>query len=281
MTVTFLEEIADARQASNRLGIRTYTTAYRLETDSQDDTAYDVGSHGSLPVIGSTFADDAQAYCNNIQITNSAPWKGWTATYEYSTDRQISSTDPEDDEVKVSWTSEVYNEPVFQDVSGNAIVNSAGDYFIDPVPSRDAVHLIAKIRANVRSVPSWVLAKQNNVNNNVITIGGLDIAAGLARMSRLEISERQRRNDIDFYGLSFEVHIHSDGWRVQPMDVGFRELEYGELIQIKDTNGDEVTTPVMLDGEGAAQNNPTPSSAVFGDFEVYAESDLTTLPGIS
>lgn len=280
MTVTFLEEIADARQATNRLGVRSYTTAYRLETDSQNDTAADVGNHSSLPGIGDKFADDTQAYCHDITIANTAPWKGWTATYNYSTEREISKTDPADDEVKVSWTSEVYNEPVFQDVNGSAVLNSANDYFIDPSPSRDAVHLIAKIRANVRSVPSWVLSKQNHVNSGIITIGGLQIAAGLARMSRLEISERQRRNNIDFYALSFEVHIHSDGWRLKPMDVGFRELEYGVLVQIKDTNGDEVTTPVMLDGEGKAQTDPSPESAIFGNYQVYVESDLTGLPGI-
>jgi hypothetical protein len=125
-----------------------------------------------------------------------------------------------------------------------------------------------------------VLAKQNNVNDSQITVGGLVIGAGLARMSRLEISERQRRNDVDFYSMSFELHIHKDGWLLEPMDVGFRELEYGELVQIKDTNEDEVTTPVMLDGQGVAQTNPTPSSAVFGSYQVYGTSDLSTLPGI-
>ena len=281
MTVTFIEQIPGSRQATNRLGIRSYTTAYRLETDSQADTAADVGNHTSLPGIGSKFSDDAEAYCNNIDISNTAPWKGWTATYQYSTERTISQTDPADDEVKVSWTSEVYQEPVFQDVNGNAVVNSAGDFYIDPAPSRDAVHIIARIAANVRSVPTWVLSKQNNVNSGLITIGGLQIAAGLARMSRLEISERQRRNNINFYAISFEIHIHSDGWRMQPMDVGFREIEYGELVQIKDKNGDEVTTPVMLDGEGVAQKDPSPESAVFGNYKVYVESDLTSLPGIS
>jgi len=64
------------------------------------------------------------------------------------------------------------------------------------------------------------------------------------------------------------------------MDVGFRELEYGDLVQIKDSNGDEVTTPVMLDGAGKAQTHPTPSSAVFLEFKVYETSDLSALPGI-
>lgn len=281
MTVTYHGIIADKRTATNAAGIRTYSDTYRLTSDSKSDTASTVGNNINLPSIGSVHAEDAQAYCNNLAITCTDGYTGWEAVATWSTERTMSSTDPADDEVKVSWTSEVYQEPVFQDVNGNAVVNSAGDYFIDPTPSRDACHLIAKIRANVQSVPAWVLAKQNNVNSGSITIGGLVIAARLARLCRLEISERQRRNSIDFYAMSFEIHIHSDGWRLQPMDVGFRELRGGSRRQIQDDEFQEVTTPVMLNGSGKAQLDPTPASAVFLDFQQYTESDLTSLPGIS
>jgi hypothetical protein len=280
MSVTYQGSIAEKRTATNAAGIRTYSETFRLTSDSKSDTASTVGNNASLPSIGSVYADDGQAYCTNLAISCTDGYTGWEAVASWTTERTMSSTDPEDDEVKVSWTTEVYQEPVFQDVDGNAVVNSAGDYFIDPVPTRDATHLIARIRSNHRTIPAWVLAKQNNVNDSQITVGGLVIGAGLARMSRLEISERQRRKDVDFYSMSFELHIHKDGWLLEPMDVGFRELKDGELVQIKDTNEDEVTTPVMLDGQGVAQTNPTPSSAVFGSYQVYGTSDLSTLPGI-
>ena len=280
MTVTNQGSIAEKRTATNAAGIRTYSETFRLTSDSKSDTASTVGNNASLPSIGSVYADDGQAYCTNLAISCTHDYTGWEAVATWTTERTMSSTDPEDDEVKVSWTTEVYQEPVFADADGNAVVNSAGDYFIDPVPSRDTTHLIAKIRSNHRSIPAWVLSLQNNVNDSQITIGGLVIAAGLARMSRLEISERQRRNDIDFYGMSFEVHLHKNGWLLEPMDVGFRELEYGDLVQIKDSSEDEVTTPVMLDGAGKAQTHPTPASAVFLEFKVYETSDLSALPGI-
>jgi len=269
MTVIFQGSIAEKRTATNAAGIRTYSETYRLTSDTKSDTAYIVGSNASLPTIGSVYSDDG--------------YTGWEVVATWTTERTMSSADPADDEVKVSWTTEVYQEPVFADVNGNAVVNSAGDYFIDPTPSRDTTHLIAKISSNHQSIPEWVLGMQNNVNDSQVTIGGLVIAAGLARMSRLQISERQRRNDIDFYSMSFEVHLHKNGWLLEPMDVGFRHLGggfRGYLVQIKDDNGDEVTTPVMLDGNGVAQLNPTPSSAVFGSYQIYETSDLSTLPGI-
>jgi len=281
MTVIFQGSIAEKRTATNAAGIRTYSETYRLTSDVKTDNAYIVGSNGSLPTIGSVYSDDNQAYCTNLAVSCTDGYTGWEVVATWTTERTMSKTDPADDEVKVSWTTEVYQEPVFADVDGNAVVNSAGDYFIDPVPSRDTTHLIAKISSNHQSIPEWVLGMQNNVNDSQVTIGGLVIAAGLARMSRLEISERQRRNDIDFYSMSFEIHLHKAGWLLEPMDVGFRELEYGgDLVQIKDINCDEVTTPVMLDGAGRAQENPTPESAVFGSYQIYETSDLSALPGI-
>ena len=89
MTVTLKEEIGEARHATNDQGSRSYTRAFRLETSLQSEDAWDVGSHAGLPVIGDTFPSDARAYCHNIDIDNSDPWKGWIATYEYSDKRQI------------------------------------------------------------------------------------------------------------------------------------------------------------------------------------------------
>ena len=291
MTVTFHGVIPESRNAQNNKGVRTYTETYRLTSDSKTDTAYIVGSHASLPTIGQVHADDSNAYCQTLAPECTDGYTGWTCTATWSTERDISPSDPTADEVMVSWSSEIYQEPVFTDVNGASVTNSAGDYYIDPVPTRDNVHLIAKIRSNVTSVPAWVLSKQNNVNSGIIVIGGLSIAAGLARMSRLEIGERQIRGTTSFYQLSFEIHIHEVGWHLTPLDVGFRRLEDGEPVQIRtdDTgatvlfpNGEEPTQPVLLDGAGEVLDVSTlPAGAQYRDHQIYVESDLTTLPGIS
>jgi hypothetical protein len=291
MTVTFKNIIAGSRRATNTKGVRNYSQSYLLTTDTLDDTAYDVGSHASLPKIGDVFADDSYAYCTTLEVTNHAPFQGWTVAATWSTERTIDATDPTADEIMVSWSSEIYQEPVFTDINGGSVTNSAGDYYIDPVPTRDNTHLIAKIRSNVTSVPTWVLSKQNNVNSGIIVIGGLSIPAKMARLCRLEIGERQLRGTASFYQLSFEIHIHEVGWHLTPLDVGFRRLEYGEPVQIRtdDTgaivlfpNGEEPTQPVLLDGTGEVLDVALlPAGAVYRDHQIYVESDLTTMPGIS
>ena len=291
MTVTFKNIIAGSRRATNTKGVRNYSQSYLLTTDTLDDTAYDVGSHASLPKIGDVFADDSYAYCTTLEVTNHAPFQGWTVAATWSTERTIDASDPTADEIMVSWSSEIYQEPVFTDVNGGSVTNSTGDYYIDPVPTRDNTHLIAKIRSNVTSVPTWVLSKQNNVNSGVIVIGGLSIPAKMARLCRLEIGERQLRDTTSFYQLSFEIHIHEVGWHLTPLDVGFRRLEYGEPVQIRtdDTgaivlfpNGEEPTQPVLLDGTGEVLDVALlPAGAVYRDHQIYVESDLTSMPGIS
>ena len=278
MTINYKGVEKESRSASNRGGVRTYSEVYKIEATASE-TAYEVGSNTNLPSIGDVHADDNQAYCVSVD-PQCVAGNWWEVTAQWSSGRRLDATDPAQDEIMISWTSEIYQEAIHEDVNGNAILNSAGDYFIDPLVTRDNSHFIAKIRANVRGVPAWVLSKQNHVNSGIITIGGLQIAAGLARMSRLEISERQRRGNIDFWVLSYEIHIHENGWRARPLDAGFRKLEYGEPVQIKDKNGDEVTTPVLLDGEGGVLTDITPETAVYGNYQIYVESDLTVLPGI-
>ena len=73
MTVTYLGEDHSARSASNSLGVRTYTTAYKLEADAKTDRAYQVGSNVNLPFIGQVHEDDPLAFCASLLVVNTIP----------------------------------------------------------------------------------------------------------------------------------------------------------------------------------------------------------------
>jgi len=196
----------------------------------------------------------------------------------------LDETDPSNDEILIAWDSEIYQEDIFEDVFGNALMNSAGDYFIDPSPNRDASHLIAKLNFNVLSVPVWALSLKNTVNDAPITIDGLTIATGLAKVQRMSIGNRMKRNDVVYRPIDMEIHIHEDGWLFEPLDAGFRERDdyTGELKQIvNELDGEEVTSPAPLDGAGHAIDSPTPENAIFGSFTIYRTGDLTVIPGVT
>ena len=244
-------------------------------------TAYTVGSHPDLPTIGSVYKDDPNAFCTDLDVDGG---KGqWSATAKYSDEREIDQN-PENDEVLIDWDTEIYQQPVLVDVNGDAVINSAGDYFIDPLPQQDSSRLMCKVQANVTTVPAWVLTAGNNaVNNAQIEIDGLTIAKGLAKTSRLKVAQREYRFGQKYYPISFEVHIRLEGWRLQPLDAGFRfRNSEGKLSDITNDGDDNApTTPVPLDGSGGILVDPTPSTAVFGDFTIYHERDLSELPGIT
>ena len=275
------------RSSTYNGGVWEYTRGWLVQTDDKTDRESVVSTATGLPAYGELHPSPISdaAYCNQIAYTmtdrGDTP-TAWTVTASYTSARSLDETDPTSDEVLVAWQSEIYQEPVFQDVNSQAILNSAGDYFIDPSPTRDTADLIATIQANVTSVPTWVLTYQNRVNNGSITIGGLAIAQGVAKLQRLTIGNREKRNSTTFYPLTFEIHLKEAGWRFKPLDAGFREIGYGGLVQIiNDGDGEEVTTPVLLDGNGAVLANPSPSTAVFANYQVYEEKDFTVLPGVS
>jgi len=286
MSVIFKGEDHEARKGRNDLGSRSYTRVFKLETTAISDDVFDVGSHPSLPSIGDIYPRDAGSFCQSLDVECVAGWKQWRVTAEYAVSEAPNQGPPENDPYKLSWSSEIYQEPVFREATEDqdAVCNSAGDYFVDPAPQRDAAQLIAKIKQNYQVIPQTILTLQNTVNESAITIGGLTIDAQLAKMTRVEISSFKQRGDYRYYEVSFEIHIKKEGWRPTILDAGLREIDPNDetkRIHIKDDEEVEITSPVPLDGEGKRLVNPSPSTARFKTFQIYAEADLTVLPGVS
>lgn len=236
--------------------------------------------HPDLPRIGSAHPSFPGAFLEDIAYEQQENKAEWLFSLSYTSERELKE-DPIEERPRVSWDGEMYTEAISKDVNGDAILNSAGDYFIDPSPTKEKSHLIAKIKSNVQTVPQWVLSYRNVINNSAITIDGLAIPAEKALIHRPQIGEEKLRNDIYYREVSLDVHIHPDGWKLEVLDVGFREIATGRRDQVKDSNEDEPTTPVPLDGSGIALLDPNPSNVVFLEFDVRDAKDFTLLPGIS
>lgn len=293
MTVTFLG--LSARSAVNEKGRRTYTETYKLTTTLKTETAYTVGSHSSLPAVGSQHPDDSNAYCRSLRVENTDFWKGWTVTATYSDERTLDDSDPSNDEIKVSWAAESYEEVILYDVvTDEAILNTANDPFSEP-PTREATHLVATISANVTSVPTWILSYQDAINSDSITIGGLSIGIGKAKMQNLSIGQSQLRNGVTFYPLSFQIKIKNDGWKFEPLSTGFSQLMYGvelspdgEIIDtvrkadcVNKADQKPVSEPALLDADGVQIDSEDPADGHFMEFDIYPSLAFASLPGVS
>ena len=282
MTITFLGEEPGSRAATNDQGSRTYSRAFKLRASSTSEGPFAVGSHASLPVIGSAHPDDSSAFCTQISVVNSEPWQGWNVACSYTDERSI-DPNPKNDEVVVSFSSEIYQEAVFKDVFGNGVMNSAGDYFVDPAPTRDTQHLIIKIKSNHLSVPPFVLGYQNAVNSANFTVGGLIVSQQTAKVQRIEVSEGKKRSGTEYYEFTSEIMVKDDGWRMEPMDIGFNEIKTDGKpgAAVLESDLEKPKQPIFLDGAGKKIVNPTPANVYFQNYQVYLELPFSALPGIT
>jgi len=279
MTITYKGEIPAGRSAKNSLGIRTYQRQFRLVTDSRSDGPYEIGSNANLPSIGSVHPEDASAWCRELTVDNDEPYTGWIVTANYSSERELSET-PTSDPAFVTWDSEQFQKPAIQDKDGDAVVNSAGDFF-DPPAMMDDSRRVVTVQKNLTAVPTWILDYQDAVNSDQFTVDGVTIAIGTAKMQRVSVGAEDIRNGTTFRQVTFTMHLQRDGWDMQILDAGFRRIDPGDStkrIAISLDDGTEPTTPALLDGSGGLLSNPTPANAVFKTFSVYKTRTFSSLP---
>lgn len=276
MTITYLGELQGP--ATNTKGARAYTRRFRLQTSAKTEWAYHVGSHASLPVIGEVHPHDSGAWCTTLNVDPTEPWKGWTVTAEYSTERELSET-PTDDPAEINWGSEQFQRPAVTNYAGQAILNSAGDPFDPPIMIDDSRPYVT-ISKNLASVPVWIMTYQDAVNSAEFEVDGITVAAGLAKMQNISVSRPQTRNSTGYRTVTFTIHLQKQGWLSKQLDAGFRQIGYaGQLENIRNDGDDELpAAPVPLNGSGVAIANPDPSNAVYRTDTVYETKDFSALP---
>jgi hypothetical protein len=271
MTITYIEEVASGRTAKNTKGIRTYQAQFRLSTSEQTERAYHVGSHPYLPVIGSEHPDDPDAYCVDISVDPTGPWKIWTVTANYTTEREV-TLNPLSEPAVIVWGSEQFQKPSVIDKDGHLIVNSAGDPF-DPPAMMDDARVSVTVTKNVSSIPSWILSYHNTVNSDSFTIDGVSVAAGKAKIQAVSCGERQSRAGVSFRVVSFSMTFRYEGWKLEPLDAGMRKISGSTRVAIANADA-----PVPLDGTGQPIPEPTYLNAVYGTFSVYRTTTFASLP---
>lgn len=276
MTITYLGD--NHGPATNTKGSRSYTRTFKLTTSAKTERAYHVGSHASLPAIGEVHPDDAGAWCTTLQVDPSDPWKGWTVTAEYSTERELAEN-PTNDPAEITWGYEQFQKPAITNYAGQAILNSAGDPFDPPIMIDDSRPHVT-ISKNLASVPVWITTYQDAINSGSFTVDGITVAAGLAKMQNITITRAQSRNGTSYRTVTFSIHLQKQGWSSKVLDAGFRQIGYGGSREnIRNGTDDELpAAPVPLNGSGVALDDPDPATAVYRTDVIYESKDFSVLP---
>jgi hypothetical protein len=283
MSVLTFKEIHSGRDADDDVGQRKaavgrYTRVFRVTTDSNDDDGAVVKA--SAPSLGVQHPSDPRAFLRRRRARNESFSKRvWIVTCAYSTEFEIEEN-PLADPADIDWVTEQFQRPFVKDRNGDAILNSAGNYYDRPVDGDDS-RWTANVVKNVSAVPTWLLDYRDAVNSDAFVLDGLSVAIGEAKMQAIRISRQQERNDVPYRVLTMTIALNGDGWAKEELDQGFQEKHperLNERRQILDDQGDPVTTPVMLDGTGQRLQDPEPDTAVYRSHDIYQEQPFSDLP---
>ncbi len=293
MSISYFGEDKDTQRNAkvDKQGVVTSSRGHIFVTDAPC-SEFDVGVHANCPRVGMTHPDNPVMWCVGVSVTNHAPWAGWKAVAEYSSEREYRE-DPTQEPARISWGTEQYQEVAVVDTDDNLILNSAGDFF-DPPVMKDFSRRIAHVSKNVTTVPIWFQDYEDAVNSDAFTVGGMTVPVGKAKCQRTTISEVQTKNDITYYTVTMDIHLSKKGWARKILDAGFRRsypnpaasfnatlpTTLREFIKTKNRGGEMEypSTPVPLDGAGSQIDEPTPQNAVYLEFVVYDSLPFAVLP---
>lgn len=267
----------------------TAVRKWLVHVSSSLDTEHTIYASGLLPVRYAPLPENGFLTLRRISAAHhgSTPL-AWVVTGTYSSapiDRREQDKQdfgPLDRPATRRWSTVQYREAVEEDVDGNAVVNTAGDLY-DPPPERDTANWTVTITKNVASVPPFIINYQNTLNDDDISIGGLTVAEGLAKINAIEIGDKMNESGVDFYQFSYTLEIKKAGWDLRLLQQGLRqknEIDGTGRIPCVDNNGRPVSSPVLLDIDGIQQTDPAKISAVYVSHEIYESKDFSVLPGI-
>lgn len=266
-------------------GPRGYKSLYRVISDDPFESVQAV--RAVVPQRGTPYPSDPQAYAKKRSGSRASDTRlVWEVTVDYEFNKDEPTSTPLEDPVKYRWSSGIYTKAVIKDIDGEAIINSAGDYF-DPPPEIEDVRWTVNIQANLSVVPVDILDYAGAINSGSYTVDGVPVEAGKSRIIGLDIGDVQERDDIRFRTVTIVIEFRKDGFKLEELDQGYRKKNDEDppelvdiLIEDEDGNRNRPSAPVLLDGEGEILENPTPETAVYMEFDVYPELDFTILPGI-
>lgn len=312
-------EVIDGRSGSvDQRYQRSYKRVFLVETDANTYGPYYAGSHPSLPNIWDAHDEDANAYCVGFDVSqdqdNPRLWRV-TCNYAYNADTAASSGNGPTGNPAIDTQQQgqapadrvesplsrprdyqiatvTYPETLRGDADGNAILNSAYDYFT-PAPEGQKLAATITVGLNNSSAPSntW-LGSVGMINASSMTIGAYTVGAKTTRLNSLN-AQLVYENGVSYWRwtLVFEYRPSSTsyaggwqslpgsawpelGWKLVLLDAGKREWTGSAWQDFKDKPYTAaVSAPVLMNGSGGRLSGG--STPKYKAWEIYK---TTTFP---
>lgn len=266
MSVVSVNEIDTERNSERRQTKPTppeyeyrATRIYQVLMSDLTDTPIMAEQASDIPALGTVYpGDDTRRVQSVVARPSGVNRLLYIVTVDYSsraTDGANAVENPLAQPAEVTWSSEQGSEPRYQDGTGTAITNSAGESF-DPTPQFEVADPVLTVAWNVSGIDPAQLVQYMNTVNSDDFFG----PPGQARIVDFTAS-KAFQNNVIYWRKSIKVVFRENysngnsGWTRNILDEGFNEnipataSSAGGLRPIK-FNGENVSKPAMLDGSG-------------------------------
>lgn len=260
-------------------GVENYIVSFNTADDPRSrpyiarSTTETVGGI-RIPALWESHPYDPWIYVKNKTVRM---WEGplhWLVTVEYEY-----VENPLEEPFIAEWLFSSSNEPIDRDREGNALVNSSDEPW-DPPIQEEAHDIVLRITRNEPSYnPLAAYEYKKSVNQDTF----LWFPEKTVKCSVFE-GLRQRRANLYYAQVHYEFMIRLDktpdggsyiGWLRRILDQGLRTKSGGNYTLIKDSEGNPITTPVLLNGSG--QQLASGANPVFLTYETKNLKNFSTL----
>lgn len=266
-------------------GERTAQILYYVYSNDVFDGPLTILSASGVPRRGQMyeFGNEFDPYM--FAQSANAQWKSredsrnqWEVTVNYSTkgldsDPQQDKQDPLDWKPKCSTSSQKTRRPMLFDSEQTLIASSAGEPY-DPVQEKDETKFFIHIVRNVaRSNVAFNATYKDAINLD--KFWGND-----ARTVKVETPGITREmfgaNGQRYYEETWDFAIEPRGWDLSLVDYGMYKVVGGVRTLLKDDEGNQLTSPALLDGNGDVLT-PGDPPVYLPDFKPYLAKRFSAL----
>lgn len=288
MSVISVDEINDGRGGGEELvesGAKSKDSRkFRVLTNSATDAADTVLA--SCIRLGTAHPTAYGLWATSRNATSHSKSKlAWVVTINYTSERYGSfglTDNPLNQRAEITLQTESTREIANKDKDGEAILNSAGDYYEGGVPV-EVSHLAFSIVKNIANTPSWLNDYRDAINNDIFYLDGVQVTVRTAKLSQIAIGKWAMQNKVWYRQLTMTIKIR-DTWVANVLDRGLYrfvidpDTGLNKRVKCIDNDGVEANTPQMLDGAGYQIPLPTPANVYFYDHYPYPEMPFSALP---
>ena len=275
---------------TNRTGYGDQNGTYRTDTYQVildavpvgPDLALNASAGGtSIPNMGAYYPGSPTIRCRKVGPAQQSPDSRlvWEVPVEYDDQSDFTWFDnPLNRDPDITFGTVSYEVPVEKDINSKPIVNSTGDAFV-PGLLENETRLVVTI---TRNLSTWSgsnrLQYVNTINGGSVQIAGISVAAKAALITDIKASNKTE-DQVTYVEESIAIEFAGDYTR-HLLDRGVNMLVYREdsgdmPTRITDANGDPITEPVMLDGEG--KQLAFGGTPVYRDFETKRPANWSGL----